>query len=326
MRYQAGAGSIEVVRAALREVEALIGRVPARVRTCGTTGVTIAIVCTLAWMLASIDPHRVAAAVPATPLFWLAFACYFLSMPVAEWVLYRRLWSLRGAGASAIFGKLVCNELLLGYSGDAYFFAWARRHVKGVSNHLSTIKDLALVSSLVGSGATLIALLLASPLLAHMTTAEFVPLMIGGICALASGSAILFFARRLIGLSPDQFRFVVAVDLVRTLAQVGCMIAMWHFAMPGVHVSTLAGLSALRMAITRLPLVPNKDMMFLGVAVTLLGHASALVATIAMVAAVVVLANLAIAAVIGSRAATTVVTRLVREADMLPTGRRSVLA
>lgn len=308
---------------ATAKCDALAGRIPARVKFWATTGIMIAVVLVVLRILSTIDPRQVAAAVPATPLFWAAFVAYFLAVPAAEWLLFRRLWAIPKSGAAAIMGKLVCNELLFGYSGDAYFFTWARRHLKHVAEPLSTIKDLALVSSLVGSGATLTALLLATPLLSTMPKGQLYPLLFGAVCALVSGGVILTLGRRMIGLTREAFRFVLLVHIGRTMVQVGCMFAMWHFAMPGVEIGTLVGLSALRMAISRLPLVPNKDMMFLGVAVTLLGSAGTVVATMAMVAGVIVLGHLTVAVAIGSRAATTAAAaRLARGTNLVPITRR----
>ena len=305
---------------------ALADRIPSRVKALAGPAATIGIVLLVLRVLATIDLHQVASAVPATPLFWLAFAAYFLAVPAAEWVKFRRLWAIPNAGASAILGKLVCNELLFGYSGDAYFFTWVRRNLAHVREPLSTIKDLALVSSLVGSGATLAALLLATPFMAAMPKGQLYPLLFGAACALVSGGTILFFGRRLIRLTRDTFRFMLIVDMARTAAQVVCMFAMWHFAMPNVELDTLVGLSALRMAISRLPLIPNKDMMFLGVAVALLGSAGTLVATMAMVAGVIVLGHLTVAVAIGSTAATSAVSRYARENTLAMLPGRAVAA
>ena len=47
---------------------------------------------------------------------------------------------------------------------------------------------------------------------------------------------------------------------------------LWHLALPAVSLSWWLYLATLRMLVSRLPLIPNKDLVFAGVAVFTLGH------------------------------------------------------
>jgi len=78
--------------------------------------------------LGRLDAHQLIDSIPASPGFWLAFTAYYLALPASEWLIYRRLWGLPVEGFRALLRKLVSNEVLLGYSGEASFYAWARRH------------------------------------------------------------------------------------------------------------------------------------------------------------------------------------------------------
>ncbi len=73
------------------------------------------------------DWHRVAALVPRSPLFWLVFVANYFAQPIMDFVIFRRLWGIPPAGFAALVRKYISNEVLLGYSGELYFYTWARR-------------------------------------------------------------------------------------------------------------------------------------------------------------------------------------------------------
>ena len=52
----------------------------------------------------------------------------------------------------------------------------------------------------------------------------------------------------------------------------GLTALMWHLAMPAVALSWWLLLATMRMLLSRLPFVPNKDIVFAGIAVLLVGH------------------------------------------------------
>ena len=94
--------------------------------------VSLALLVAVALQLRDLDFAKVRALLPASPNFWAAFAVYYLAGPVSEWVVYRRLWAMPVAGIGALLRKLVANELLLGYLGEAQFYAWARSEERRV--------------------------------------------------------------------------------------------------------------------------------------------------------------------------------------------------
>src|SRR5579862_1424091 len=129
------------------------------------TLVSLLVLGVVAWDLRGIDLHLAIAMIPAGPAFWLAFLAYYCASPVSEWVIFRRLWSIPPEGFGALMRKLVSNELLLGYSGEVYFYAWARRHGRVEAAPFGAIKDVTILSAMVGNLATLVMLVAAAPLL-----------------------------------------------------------------------------------------------------------------------------------------------------------------
>lgn len=249
----------------------------------------------------SVDFEALLVAVPRSPTFWIAFGGYYLAVPVADWFVLRRLWALSASGAPAVLSKFVANELLVSYSGDAYLYLWVRKAMPKVVAPLSVIKDLAVISALVGSGLTVTGLILVWPILpAAIPSAQTSPLLLSVVVMLASGGLISFFVGRIIKLPCADILFVVQADVARVLAQSACAMLMWHMALPNAATNSLILLSVLRLIVTRLPLVPNKDMVFAAFAVATLGKHSEMVPTLVMISGFVVLAHLVIGGALAS--------------------------
>ena len=109
-----------------------------------------------------IAPLR--AVVPASPWFWVAFAAFYLTPPTIDYVIFRRLWGIPLSGMIALHKKRIANDVVMGYSGEAFFYAWARQRVKMVAAPFGAVKDVAILSAIAGNGVTLLVTLLALPL------------------------------------------------------------------------------------------------------------------------------------------------------------------
>ncbi len=72
--------------------------------------------------------------------------------------------------------------------------------------------------------------------------------------------------------------------------------ATWATALPGVALGIWLLLAAARLLVSRLPLVPNKDLLFANFAILLIGRNDALVATIAFTAALTLAVHVALMA------------------------------
>ncbi len=211
--------------------------------------------------------------VPSNPAFWLLFACFYLVPPLSEWFIYRKLWGMQASGIGALMRKLVSNELLLGYLGEAQFYGWARSRLKFVTAPFGAIKDVTILSALVGNFATLAMLLWAWPLIASgQLGLEGKTVFISLGVVLVTSFAILLFRQRLFSLSKSDLWFIAAVHLLRIVAYVILSAWMWHLVLPQVEMTLWVIMATLRMLVSRLPLLPNKDVVFAGIAVFLLGH------------------------------------------------------
>jgi hypothetical protein len=94
----------------------------------------------------------------------------------------------------------------------------------------------------------------------------------------------LFLRGRLFSLPPAELRFVVVLQLGRILVTTGLAALMWHLVLPSVPLSWWLLLAALRLLLSRLPFLPNKDLVFAGLAVLMVGHDSDIAALLTMIA------------------------------------------
>jgi hypothetical protein len=217
--------------------------------------------------------HDVIALIPHTPLFWTVFVAYYMVGPASEWIIYRRLWHIPVSGLAALLRKLVSNELLLGYLGEVQFYAWARGRLNMVTAPFGAIKDVTILSALTGNIATLIMLagawpLIASGALGMEASKTFLSL---GVVLLTS-FVILLFRQKLFTLPRRELWIITGIHFARTLGFVGLSALLWHVVLPDVGIAMWLVLATLRMLVSRLPLIPNKDVVFAGFAVFVLGR------------------------------------------------------
>lgn len=268
---------------------------PGRTRLAGLFSmlVSLALLVVAAFQLRSLSLAEVQGMIPTSPWFWLVFAGYYLAGPVSEWFIYKRLWHMPISGLGALIRKLVSNEILLGYLGEAQFYGWARSRLKFVTAPFGAIKDVTILSALVGNFATLAMLLWAWPLVAsgHLgMEGRTVFLSLGVV--LVTSFVILLFRERLFTLPRRELWFISAVHLVRIAAVVIFSAMMWRLVLPEVAVGLWIVMATLRMLVSRLPLLPNKDIVFAGIAVFLLGHDVEIAALMTLMAVLLLVTHL----------------------------------
>lgn len=247
--------------------------------------------------LRGMDVRQIAALVPRSPLFWATFAAFYLTGPLSEWVIYRRLWSLPADCLTALLRKLVCNELLLGYLGEAYFYTWARRRTQMSAAPFAAIKDVSILSAMVGNAVTLVLLVTTWPFIRSTPLGpENGSVVLSLSVVLATSIAIMAFRRRIFTLDRAELRFITLAHLARIAITTALSALLWHMVLPSVPLDWWLFLATLRLLISRLPLVPNKDIVFAGVAVLALGRETDIAALMTMMASAILLVHLAVGA------------------------------
>jgi hypothetical protein len=255
-------------------------------------GISAATVAAMVYQVRHVDPREAIALLPRAPAFWLVFACYYLGPVLAEWLIFRRLWRIPASGLLALTRKFVGNELLFGYLGEAYFYIWARGRASMTGSPFGAIKDVAILSAVVGNVVTLAMLAIAYPIFTRLDAGTGGRTLYLSMAVLvASSLAVFLFRRRLFGLPGSELRFIASVHLARVLAVILLAGLMWHLALPGIWLGWWVLLAALRQLLSRLPFLPNKDLAFAGLAALIAGGQSDVVALLTMIAGLQLIAH-----------------------------------
>lgn len=254
---------------------------------------SLAVIAVVVHEMGRLDLNHVLGLIPLTPGFWLVFAASYFVTPASEWIIFHRLWSIPADGFLALLRKKVYNELLLGYLGEAYFYTWARRRVSLDAAPFGAVKDVAILSAMTGNGVTMVLLAVMLPVLGssqlgldtHMLT-----LSLGVILALSI--AAMIWRRRVFSLPRRELAMITQMHLVRIVLSTVLSAVLWHLVLPAVPLSWWMYLATLRLLVSRLPLVPNKDLLFAGIAVVALGHERDIGALMALMAGLILTAHL----------------------------------
>lgn len=272
-------------------------RISARISTWIGFGVSAALLVVILWQAYSFRLGDIVRLVPQSPLFWLLFVLNYFAGPIADLAIFRRVWGMPLSGFFPLLRKQVSNELLLGYLGELYFYSWSRRHVKVSEGTFGAVKDAAILSAVVGNVLTLVLLVVSIPLLApvirQMTEAISPAGVIGSIAIiLLTSLAALLFRRHLFSLPPRDLWFVIVTYVLRTFVSMGFLAWMWHLVLPSVSIALWLLLATIRLLLSRLPLMPNKDVVFAGLALLLVGAQQDVGALMTMMAGLVLIAHL----------------------------------
>jgi len=249
------------------------------------------------WQLRYLDVRGVIAMVPRSPLFWLLFAAGYLALPASEWVIYRRLWNLPPRGFLALLRKRISNEIIAGYSGELYFYAWARRHASLVGTPFGAIKDVSILSAVVANVCTLVLAAVSWQSLVALNLGTDAKVMIVSAASIALPSVVaLVMRKRLFTLPRDELGRIAVIHLLRIVATTVFAAALWAVALPAAPLAWWLVLATLRLLVSRLPLLPNKDIVFAGLVAFTVGQASNVAAMLTMIAALWLVTHLLLGA------------------------------
>ncbi len=250
------------------------------------TLLTVAMIVGLGRELLSSGLAGLTRAVPGDPRFYLAFALLYLSAPTGDFAIFRRLWRIGWAGFAALNKKRIANDVVVGYSGEAYFYAWSRARAKVVASPFGAVKDVSLLSSVAGNCATILLCAIALPLGYQLINPPVLRAMIASAALIITVSIIILgFSQRIFSLSRRDLWAIFWIHSARIAAGSIFLAFAWHYAMPMAPIGMWLFLSAGRLLVSRLPLVPNKDLLFANFAILLIGQDRALSGMIAFTAA-----------------------------------------
>lgn len=236
----------------------------------------LAVVVLLIVQLSEVGWGDVLAALPESPWFYLIFAVRYFLQPLSEIPAYELVWKIPlRRHWTAFIRKRVYNFAVMGYSGEAFFTLWARRNLKLSDRDIVVgVKDNNLVSALVSNAATALAVValfflgdLERELKAIPGGAALFGLAFASAASLAV--AVVMFRRQLIQLPRGMTRRIIAINAVRILIIMVLHALLYASALPGPPLAAWLMFIALQLVLSRIPFVPNQDIVFLTAALAL---------------------------------------------------------
>lgn len=254
---------------------------------------SLLVIATAVYQARAISLAEITAMIPSSPLFWAVFAVSYLAGPFSEWFIFRRLWGVGWRAFTAQIRKLIYNELLLGYLGEVYFYTWARKNLKFVATPFGAVKDVAIMSAMAGNVVTLLFLGAAFPILKLLPVTEYASAIAWSFAFVLGTSLLAMLLRKTIfSLSRRELWMVFWVHVLRTLTTTALSAWLWYLVLPQTPLMWWLVLATMRLLISRLPFVPNKDVVFAGIAVLAVGQEVELGALMAMMAGLILITHL----------------------------------
>lgn len=254
---------------------------------------SIAILAAAVFELRAMDWQAVLAMVPANPLFWLVFVTFYCTPIIAEWTIYHCIWGIPRAAIITMARKTVSNDLLFGYVGETYLYSWARRAGKAPGIAFGAVKDVALLSAAVGNSATILVALFTAPLLGRLHIAMPHWAIALAMVAVAAPPLVAILGRKSVFHLPGTLlREITAIHIVRSTSGIVLTAVMWHLALPEIAIGWWVAFSALKLVLSRLPFVSNKDLVFAGATALLFRRHGDVATLMAMMASLAVAAHI----------------------------------
>jgi hypothetical protein len=240
-------------------------------------GVPILLLAILGYSLTQLGWSHICDARPHALSFYLVLVLPFFIQPVADLIIYRNLLGVgRLLPFSVMLRKRYMNNVMVDYSGEAYFFFWARKNLdlkKGVLLH--AVKDSNILSA--GAGLAVVWLMLIALVESGvMKLPAFLPASLWTVVSVGSLPLVLCLAlilggRRVTALSRGDVATTFAIHLARSIAALSLEFALWWLSGALPSATVCLEFVALRLLITRLPFVPSKELVFIGVGIAAAG-------------------------------------------------------
>ena len=239
---------------------------------------------------------------PGNTGFYLLLVAQFFLQPFGDYFVYRSLWREQMPPLAVILRKRLMNTFMLDYSGEAYFFFWAQQHVKLPTPRIAHgIKDSNLLSG--GAGLAMVFILAAILMAVGGLHLPALPgskylYVLAGTAPLVLCAGLIAAHRKMTVLSRRELATVFGIHFTRACLVLSIEFGLWQLS--GALPNWIASLQfvALRLVITRLPVVPNKDLIFVGAGLAAAGAAHAAVTPVATVLVILAAADLMLAATV----------------------------
>jgi len=234
---------------------------------------TAAIIAYLIYKLALIGWDNVWRSLPQTPWFYVLMLAIYFTLPVFQVMIYRVAWKTHTSSWQlflALLKKRALDKDFMGYSGEMYLYLWARKNVgKSDKEIFHVLKDNVILSS---ASSTLVALVLLVVFFAfgrvklpeNWLNPTVTDVSVAILCIILVIGLAAKFRKRIFHLKRKQVFSIFGLHISRLLVVQGLQVVQWMMVMPEVPMVNWMTLLAAQIIITRLPLLPSRDLIFMG--------------------------------------------------------------
>jgi len=230
----------------------------------------------LVFKLTHVGWLEVLGSLPQSPWFYVFFFLRFLALPISELAIYEIVWSQPLVRHFFVFiRKRVYNFAVMGYSGEAFLTLWARRRLDMPHKKILVgVKDNNLLSAFASNAATVVLVLILAATGGLKAGLEAFP-GAGWLFALAFLSAgtlsvlVMIFRDKLMALPKGVMPRLISVHGARQILLILLQAAMYASAIPGAPLMAWMTFIAMQLVLSRVPFLPNQDIVYLGAALSL---------------------------------------------------------
>jgi hypothetical protein len=230
----------------------------------------------LVYQLWQIGWKKVLESLPTDPVFYLLYIPIFFLLPGSEIFIYRILWKTRFRDIfPVLLVKKVYNSDVVGYSGEIFLFNWANRSLERQNlDLLRDIKDNNVISSIVSTLVTLIVLLLFFETNPETFNRWFQKIPNNELWYILLSLGILSFLiykfrKYLVSLPLNKSLKISSIHFGRHCLGFFLQVYQWHIVLPNVPMYIWFTFIAVQLVMTRLPFLPNVDLIFLSLSIKL---------------------------------------------------------
>lgn len=230
----------------------------------------------LIYKLTHVGWLDVVKSLPTSPIFYLCFLLRYFALPLTEIPTYEIVWKRSlWRHVTAFVRKRVYNFAVMGYSGEAFFTLWARRRLALSDKEILTgVKDNNILSALVSNVATvaIIVLLFFTDSLQPGLDAlpgSTILFSLAFLSALILSVSVVLFRRQILHQPRGVMPKLVSIHAARMVVIMVLHAVMYSAALPGAPIGAWLMFIALQLVLSRIPFVPNQDLVFLTAALSL---------------------------------------------------------
>ncbi len=246
------------------------------------------IVIVLIYQISVIGWREIVSELPTVALFYVIFLLIYFALPVTEYVTYSIRWPLEFWQSQEIFlKKRVYNKVVLGYSGEVQLFFWLQNRMSiDKKEAYEVIRDNNILSTLASTTVALILLagFTGTGRLSIYDWIDYDPVILIPVVLIVfviGGYIFRRYRHYLFNMNRRHALIIFALHVGRMLLLSGLQVAQWYVVMPWVSIDIWFTMIVLQIILSRIPFLPNKDLVFIGTSLEFARHVDISVAGLA---------------------------------------------